>query len=523
MAFQAVIDKLLRIDTDSNEATDTLASTTWPKSDDANGTAADPAVVTAIVGYLESNTGTFPAATTAQLEALATFLEGLGVHPKLSQQLRKVSEFEQEMHPNDQGLQYLDSRVPRFERFTDEVRNLADEYDLAVVVDQVDPALDNLAQLASLDLRQLRDKIVVGETGTAQDLIGAANGILKERFAAWTQKPPVTVAFDYSGMRLLVHVKSGTGVSMRIRERSDGLRQFVALVALTAQSRHVVPPILLIDELEMHLHYDAQADLIRVLGQQVVASQVIYTTHSAAALPEDLGSSVRVVRGIDDETASEVRPQFWSEEPGMGALLLAMGAGALAFVPLRPALIAEGGSELILLPSLIKEALDVDTLGFQVVPGAASVPPTRIAGLDLQGVRSAWILDGDKSGRDRQKFLVKSGIPAGRIVLLGSAKKGVDLEDLIDPHTYVYAVNAYAKDVACEGELLVTELPKQSCARHRTVEAWFGARGKKPPSKTAIAGKVIEQRGSMALVSATQRPVLRNLGQSLRKLLQIDL
>ena len=98
---------------------------------------------------------------------------------------------------------------------------------------------------------------------------------------------------------------------MPIRERSDGLRQFVALVALAAHQPNPVPPILLIDEVETHLHYNAQADLIEVLTEQNAARQIVYTTHSAACLPQDLGLGVRVVEGLGERTASKVRQNFW--------------------------------------------------------------------------------------------------------------------------------------------------------------------------------------------------------------------
>ena len=134
---------------------------------------------------------------------------------------------------------------------------------------------------------------------------------------AWQQDPPITVVLENEGTVLRIHVQSGTGPTMAFRERSDGLRQFVALVALTAHQPNPVRPILLIDEVETHLHYNAQADLIEVLTIQTAALQVVYTTHSAACLPQDLGLGVRVVEGIEQLTASTVRQNLWqAEHPG---------------------------------------------------------------------------------------------------------------------------------------------------------------------------------------------------------------
>ena len=50
------------------------------------------------------------------------------------------------------------------------------------------------------------------------------------------------------------------------------------------------PPVLLVDEAELHLHYAAQADLIQVLTEQTAASQIIVRD------PEDWLPALRLVR-----------------------------------------------------------------------------------------------------------------------------------------------------------------------------------------------------------------------------------
>ena len=287
-----------------------------------------------------------------------------------------------------------------------------------------------------MDLSALRTAVANEETGTVRDIREKANDTLAKKMEAWQQDPPITVSLENDGPLLRIHVKSGTGPTMPFRERSDGLRQFVALVALSAHQPNPVPPILLIDEVETHLHYNAQADLIEVLTEQNAARQIIYTTHSAACLPQDLGLGVRVVEGLGERTASTVRQNFWRDEhPGLAALLMAMGASSLVFVTLRPSIIAEGGSDLILLPTLFREAIDKDSLGFAIVPGAATTPPDRVAGLGLQGVRTVWVLDADDGGRARRVQLIGSNIPEDRILLLAD-DTDIEIEDLIAPETY---------------------------------------------------------------------------------------
>lgn len=496
-----------------------IESDDWPKDEEVEGTIAALATVEPLVEALESDREGIRDQLD-NLDNLAHQMEEDGWDEKLVQSMRDVRELENRKHPQVEARAALSVEIPRFVRFEMEARQLADEYELTTDAYEPPPALHNLAELAELNLEELLDQIQSGLTGSARATIDAANDVLREAFGAWTQKPPVTVSFDRSGTTLLVHVQSGNGVPMKPGERSEGLRQFVGLVALTAGEGHHVPPILLIDEAEMHLHYDAQADLMDVLAKQTTAAQVIYTTHSSACLPEDLGSSVRVVRGVGDEMRSQVDQQFWSDDVGLVPLLLAMGAGSMAFAPLRPAVIAEGGSELVLLPSLIKEAARIRRLGYQVVPGAAGAPPLRIAGLDLHGVTTVWVLDGDKGGIDRRKYLGKHGVPKERIHLLTNGKSGLDLEDLIHPATYVMAVNHYAEDLGAGGEFNEAHLPQGPCGRHRAVVAWCTKLGINVPGKTAIANKVLNLRGDEPLSDPERRDVLRELHKALRKQLK---
>jgi hypothetical protein len=479
--------------------------------DQAEGTPVAKETVKALAAALNGNSMYIGAGHLSNLLELGNFLEEEERSPQLVAEIRNVTEQEEQPHPLDEARDALKPLVPQFVRFELRDRELADEYDLTSQAIAPPTSLSNLARLAGLDLESLLGQIEADLTGNVEDMIKEANEELERRFDAWTQKPPVRVSLATSGARLLVHVQSGTGPTMKIRERSEGLRQFVALVALTAGEGHAVPPVLLIDEAERHLHYDAQADLIAVLEEQETAAQVVYTTHSSACLPADLGAGVRVVRGIEDKMQSTIEQQFWSDDAGLVTLLLAMGAGSLAFVPLRPAAIVEGGSDLVLLPSLMKEATGSEMLGFQVVPGAANVPPQRVAGLDLHGVKTVWILDGDDAGVKRRKFLIKNKVPAEQIHLLKVGDAGIDLEDLIRSKTYVMAVNGYLEDVGGDATFEADLLPDENCARHSTVEKWCEQQQLPKPGKTAIANKVLELRGFEPLCEPHRRSTLRAL------------
>ncbi len=317
---------------------------------------------------------------------------------------------------------------------------------------------------------------------------------------------------------LHVHVSNDAGGYMRFTERSAGLRSFVALVAMASTARRAGKPILVVDEAEMHLHYDAQADLVAVFTRQDAASQVIYTTHSAGCLPEDLGTGVRIIEPVPGTNHSRIRNKFWTQEPGFSPLLLGMGASTLAFFPTRNGLVTEGPTELIMLPTLMREATGLDELRFQVAPGSSNAKPAQVAGLDLQAPRIAWLVDGDNGGRELTKKLKKNHIAKERIVPLGGATSGLVMEDLVHLEVYVDAVNEEMGRRGAHNAMPVDALSDKN--RPASVDAWCESEGVPTPDKMAVAHHVVEMRETRSLVDAdrvavlvqTHREVLEALG-----------
>jgi len=281
-------------------------------------------------------------------------------------------------------------RAPKFLLFSDPDRGLSTEYDLqGDVAANPPPALANLARLAKLDLERLLAAIQESDHGQVVTLQNRANKRLAEVFARSWRQSVITVELNVQGTVVKVLIKENDDVVTSLDERSAGLRMFTALAAFIATRDTAVPPVLLIDEAETHLHYDAQADLVNVLLTQQEAAQVIYTTHSPGCLPPDLGTGIRAVLPSEsDPAASTVHNNFWGgHTAGFSPLLFAMGAGAAAFTPSRYAVLAEGASEMILMPSLMRAATGLDSLPYQVAPGLSEAPTSQYPDMDLQGAR----------------------------------------------------------------------------------------------------------------------------------------
>lgn len=407
--------------------------------------------------------------------------------------------------PSDRVGAALSKREPKFLLFSASDRNLQSEYDLSPFFRKEDPrtrvpapesiptALQNLAHAAELDLASLNAAQSNNDRGRVATILERAQQkITKLVQDSWTQSK-LTVSLELDGQRFQILIRSEEGEYVKVVERSDGLRQFVALLLFLARqpSAHC-KPILLVDEAESRLHYDAQADLVQVLARQQLAAKVIYTTHSIGCLTEDLGSGIRMVSA--DDPKSTIENYFWhSQRPGFSPLLFAMGAQTLAFLPIRYAVIAEGAADMILVPAILKAGLTKEHLGFQVVPGLSSGTSSEIAVLDNESTRTAYLVDGDGAGRRMHTKIKAAGVADAMILNLPTID-GVEtvIEDYVPIETYVRAVSEELQRSGCQNAITIEDLPRPN--RPKRLEEWCEANGVRIPSKRMVAYHIIESR-----------------------------
>jgi len=489
-----------------------LKRSVWDPEEHENASPLGAEGIDAIRAALETDDATLDASALQAIASFADSLEELG-QEEASETiaiLRSAYVHENAEHPNATARRLLHPRTPDFLFFDEEERELRSDYDLTDVAADPPPALANLARLAELDLPGLLQLIHDDESGTIVEVLQEANARLQQAFRAWSQET-IAVRFDRDdGNVIRLHVSNPAGGFSKLEERSDGLKMFVALLGLKARAQHGIPPIVLIDELERHLHYDAQADVVQVFAKQEALPQIIYTTHSAGCLPEDLGTGVRLVGPIADTNHSRVQNRFWTQGEGFSPLLVGMGASTLAFVPVRNALMSEGATEIILLPTLLREATGLKSLGFQVAPASSEAPATHIGGLDREAGRVAWVVDGDEGGRNLRARLRGARIPADRILSLAGERSEMVIEDVLEADIYVAAFNEELRRSGAP-----TSLPKAAIRgnnRPRRAREWCEKNSVHEPSKVNVAYRVIERRReSGALLDRRGRQVLRVL------------
>jgi predicted ATP-dependent endonuclease of OLD family len=408
-------------------------------------------------------------------------------------------------------MRILFERRPRLLLFGDDARLLQSEYALDQIGTSAPTALRNLARLGGLNLETLKKAITEEDHGHVETLVESANRQLGQIISeTWTQSGiTVRLRLDGTVLRILTG-RSGTRY-VSIAERSDGLRQFIALLCFAALEQGGQGSILLIDEAETHLHYDAQADLVQMFARQAVVAKVIYTTHSIGCLPEDLGTGVRLIEPSGPDR-STIRNWFWEDErSGFSPLLFGMGASTLAFVPVRFAILTEGVTDIILLPTLLREATGRSYLGFQIAPGLSRASEDEIALLEHEAPRTAYLLDSDAGGDEICKKLRRARIPDVRILRLSdSENQGLVVEDLIDADAYLAAVNEeLRRSHGSSVSLSAAELTE--IARPTAVRTWCKSNGVDPPNKRAVAYGLLELRGERRLLAEQRQALLEQL------------
>lgn len=406
----------------------------------------------------------------------------------------------------------LGPSMPTFLEFDDDNRTLLTEYDITKS-SNLNAAFRNLAKLGGLDISDLRTAITESDDGKVRHLLTSAerkiNAALKR---GWNQSY-LGVSFRDVGMAIRITLSSHENDFFKLDERSDGLRIFVALRAFLEAKGTPVKPILLVDEAESHLHYDAQVDLIRMFDQQKDAQEVIYTTHSVGCLPQDLGRGSRLVVSSKSDTRSTITNSWTSSDAGVSPLTAAMGARVLSLTPSRNVVITEGPSDASLLPSLIREAISSTALDYQMVAGLAGITKERVQWLEGEAARVIYLADGDTEGAKLAKTVRDAGVEPSRVLSLPA---DLSLEDLIEPQLYVDAVNNLLKSWPPNvSGITIADL--NSASRPASVKKWCKANGTEAPGKLAVGEEVIRMmqglspRRNRQWLDANQKPTVARL------------
>ena len=480
-----------------------------------------------IVNTLQSTKETL---TASEIEEMRTFVTTVAkqAKPRDPVSIRKIdllvedwARIESAPHPRTFAIDSLKSRLPSIIVFSEDDRNLQSEYDVSSLSTEVPDDLENLCAVAKLNVGDLISAHGKGNSADVSTIERAANKILETKFQESWKQSGVHVSLRLQGGQLVVQVVNEDDQFTSFAERSDGLRQFVALQSF-ATTGWSDDPILIIDEAEQKLHYDAQADLVQMLARQNVAAKIVYTTHSAGCLPEDLGNGVHFVRqSADDKSASQILNKFWAEsDPGFAPLLFGMGASTLAFFPTRNAVMVEGPSDILLLPTMLRETLGVKVLGFQIVPGLAEESRNNFTQMFSKKSRIGYVLDGDDAGVTISRQLVESGVNKDTIFLLRNREgTAIELEDFLDSSLLLEALNTLLAKFH-GAHLPATKAQMPSRHRMKAICNWYKDVTKSKLPKVELAYEVLDLLAadpSRCCLDSKRAPAFDDVAEKLMK------
>jgi len=398
------------------------------------------------------------------------------------------------------AINILKERMPHFLSFSEEERNLPSSFTFSsprnieskAIKSQPNKAVLNLLELAELDIHNIRH---TKDAPKLKSMMNKANKKLEKVYQGKWNQSDIKPTISINNLTLSFFVENEEGDAFSVTQRSDGLRQFIALINfLELKHEHNSKPILLIDEAEVHLHYDAQAELIDIFTKQRFASKIIYTTHSVGCLPEDLGTGVKLVSPLEGTERSEIKNHFWSGDnrPGVLPLLFGMGASQLSFMAIRECVFVEGATDMLLLPTLFRQATQNNYLGFQIVQGIAMTATANFGLLPNHAPKVAFLVDDDQAGRIYIKQLKKSGIEESKIFNL--PQKDTVLEDYIRPELYLQAVNEQIKTWHKGDQplnlLSLEDIPEKN--RPQSVKNWCKEHGLDEPEKRNIVYNLLD-------------------------------
>lgn len=442
--------------------------------------------------------------------------------------IRKASGQEQILHRTRGGQwrplgnESLSEELPAFE----ELRTY--EGDAYVHVSEMsryglgdDGTLTNLlVGLGECDLQALRIAFEGSDLPRARQLVTDAEDRINAHLAEYSFVgfPGLEVRFPISERTVELHAGTHSSSPRLLSQNSAGVRSFLTIVAAIHHDEHrgfmEGPPVILIDEVETHLHVDAQTDLIQYLDRQKSIPQLIYTTHSMTCLPSDLGTGLRaVIPNGRDRSVIVNSPWSLDRTAGLSPVFVTAGASSSVFAALRRAVFTEGPSDPILLPTLLRNALGLAAIDFQCLPGLAWVARDRVAPFSFDAARTVHVVDGDASGRDIAALLKDIGVTDADILILGGAREEeIVIEDLVDAAAYATAVQAATSDLLGRS---VPSLPKSALEhawnRPRVVANWTDQNCLPAPSKVDVAERLAANADRESIVDEARAHILREL------------
>ena len=396
-------------------------------------------------------------------------------------------------------------------------------------LEDADETFLTILHLSGLDLEELEElgRGSMDETEERQydldDGAATLTAIIEERF----RQRRYEVEYDVDNQRFFTFVKDDHDRALiRLEERSKGFQWFFSfdLMLMHESEGTFKGCVILLDEPGLHLHPEAQKDLLRRLEHYADGNTLLYTTHLPFMIDLKYPDRIRVLKETDNGI---VVTTDLTESPPEAKFVLQAALGmdaSQSFLVANRNLVVEGVDDYWVLTELSNllrqggaEGLPDDVL---ITPGGGASAAVHIATIMTgQKLDVVVLFDSDKAGEDAKDKLVKKWITRysesqAEVILLGDAVE-IDgdfaLEDLFPEQFIVDIVkDAYGEQLAIAE---VDEIePRGEGILWKRIERFMNEKGiqiNKGPIATRLRKKLSSMENVSKLPEGTQDKAIK--------------
>ena len=337
-----------------------------------------------------------------------------------------------------------------------------------------DKTLLTIMKLSGLDLD---DEVRKGEESDREqrqyDLDDASETLTREISERWRQRR-YEVQLRADGQQFYTFVKDEHDPSLiRLEERSKGFQWFFSfdLMFMYESQGTFKGCVLLLDEPGLHLHPDAQKDLLERIEAYSNDNTLIYSTHMPFMIDLRKPETIRV---ISESTKGTVVSEDLTDSQPEARFVLqaALGmSGSTSYLLAHDNLVVEGVNDYWILTELSRLLKNSNELHLPddvfITPAGGASEAGYIATIMIgQGLDVVVLLDSDTAGETAKDKLVKRWLTRykstkSEVFSLGdiAGKTNVDfsIEDLFPEQFYLDKVQqAYSKQLSDAGQTQLT-------------------------------------------------------------------
>ena len=441
--------------------------------------------------------------------------------------------------------EYLADHLPKF-IYMDDYTIFTGRADLNEIKDRKDSGkltgADNtfitILELSGLDINELvpvdpKDMEAIEERQNA--LVGGSESLTKIIRPRLSQRK-YAIEFGVDGQYFFTKIKDNHDPTpIQLEERSRGFQWFFSFDLMLT---HATPGdfkgcVILFDEPGLHLHPEAQKNLLERLKKYATENTLIYTTHLPFMIDMNYPDRIRILKEKDNKIVVETN-LTGSDDDSRFVLQSALGMNASQnFLIAKRNLVVEGVDDFWILTELSnllkrdgKSALPEDVL---ITPSNGASKAVPIVNFMIgQQLNVVALFDSDNEGRIARDKLEEAWLTQANkeifseVIMLGNAvdvEGDFELEDLFPEDFYLESVKKTYPNQLKGQSINDINLPGEGMLWKKVV-GFLKKNGIGEPNKRSVAQhlrkKLIQMKDASELPQETQKKA-RKLFKAIRK------